>query len=310
MTDGRSTDGPAVAAPRDDEVDAELAPAKVNLALHVTGRRDDGYHLLDTLVVHGGAADRVAALRRPPAEIGAGEAATLSLAGPMATGLAAEADNLVLRAARLLAAEARRLGRAVAPVVLRLEKHLPIASGVGGGSSDAAATLRLLDRLWGLGLGRARLAELALPLGADVPMCVWGEPLRARGVGETIERLAPLPPFRLVLANPGVPVSTPSVFRALTRRDNPPLPDMPPRFADLDALVAWLAATRNDLEAAAISLAPEIATVLGRLRATPGCRLARMSGSGATCWGLFATTAAADFDAASTGWWTARSIVA
>ncbi len=288
MTDPRRSSGLAVAVPRDDEIDAALAPAKVNLALHVTGRRDDGYHLLDTLVAHGGGADRVAALRAPPAAIGAGEAAALTIEGPQATGLTADGDNLVLRAARLLAAEARRLGRAVAPVALRLDKHLPIASGVGGGSSDAAATLRLLDRFWDLGLGHARLAELALPLGADVPMCVWGEPLRARGIGEAIERLAPLPPFRLVLANPGVPVSTPAVFRALTRRDNPPLPDLPERFADLDALVAWLGATRNDLQDAAITIAPAITDTLTTLRATPGCLFARMSGSGATCFGIFA----------------------
>jgi len=270
-------------------VDAEIAPAKINLALHVTGRRADGYHLLDTLVTHGGSADRVS-VRRLDAVVPAGEPLpiTLAIEGPAAAGLAATADNLVLRAARLLEAEARRLGRAVFPVALTLEKHLPIASGIGGGSSDAAATLRLLDRVWGLGLGRARLAEISLPLGADLPMCVWGEPLRARGIGEAIEILPPLPPFRLMLANPGAAVSTPAVFRALTVRDNPPMPEVPERFADVHALVDWLGGTRNDLEAAAIGVAPEIAETLEWLRAQPGCLLARMSGSGATCFALCA----------------------
>ncbi|NLH83549.1 MAG: 4-(cytidine 5'-diphospho)-2-C-methyl-D-erythritol kinase [Phyllobacteriaceae bacterium] len=268
-------------------LDREAAPAKINLALHVTGRRADGYHLLDTLVVHGGAADEVVVRTAGPGDPSPETPATLALDGPFAAGLAAEPDNLVLRAARLVAAEARRLDRPTPAVALTLVKHLPIASGVGGGSSDAAATLRLLDRLWGLDLGRARLAELALPLGADVPMCVWGEPLRARGVGEVIEILPALPPFRLVLANPGVPVSTPAVFRALTRRDNSPLPEMPDRFADLDALVGWLGSTRNDLQDAAIAVAPAIADTLAEMRARPGCRFARMSGSGATCFGIF-----------------------
>ncbi len=269
-------------------VDAEIAPAKINLALHVTGRRADGYHLLDTLVTHGGSADRVS-VRRLDAVAPAGEPLpiTLAIVAPAAAELEADADNLVLRAARLLDVEARRLGRAIFPVALTLEKHLPIASGIGGGSSDAAATLRLLDRVWGLDLGRARLAELSLPLGADLPMCVWGEPLRARGIGEAIEILPPLPRFRLVLANPGVAVATPAVFRALTTRDNPPMPEVPERFADVAALVDWLAATRNDLEAAAITVAPAIAETLAEMRSRPGCLLARMSGSGATCFGVF-----------------------
>jgi 4-diphosphocytidyl-2-C-methyl-D-erythritol kinase len=273
-----------VTAPAAAPIVVEAAPAKVNLALHVTGRRPDGYHLLDTLVVHGGWSDTVSATRATRD----GASVSLTIDGPHAAGLSAGGDNLVLRAARLLAEEAARLGRSVFPVDLRLEKHLPIASGVGGGSSDAAATLRLLDRLWGLDLGREGLAALALPLGADVPMCVRGEPLRARGIGEEIETLASLPPFRLELANPGVPVSTPAVFRALASRENPPLPPLPDRFADVHALVAWLGATRNDLEAAAIAIAPPIADTLAAMRARPGCLFARMSGSGATCFGIFA----------------------
>lgn len=292
--------------------ETEVAPAKINLALHVTGRRDDGYHRLDTLVVHGAAADVVAAVGAAAPGGGAGPAAiALAVGGPCAGGLDAGPDNLVLRAARLLEGEARRLGRPVFDVALRLDKHLPIASGIGGGSSDAAATLRLLDRLWRLDLGRGRLAELARPLGADVPMCVWGEPLRARGIGEAIEPVAPLPRFALVLANPGVAVATPDVFRRLERRDNPPLPPLPARFDDLDALVAWLAGTRNDLQAAAEAAVPAVAEVIAALAARPGCRLARMSGSGATCFGVFADLAAARAAAAAlpAGWWTAAGML-
>ncbi len=277
---------PAAAPEREGSapIAVEAAPAKVNLALHVTGRRADGYHLLDTLVVHGGWSDTVSATRATRD----GAIASLTIDGPHAAGLSAGDDNLVLRAARLLAEEAARLGRPIFPVDLRLEKHLPVASGVGGGSSDAAATLRLLDRLWGLDLGRERLAALSLPLGADLPMCVIGAPLRARGIGDEIAPIASLPPFRLELANPGVPVSTPAVFKTLGCRENPSLPPLPDRFADVTALVAWLAATRNDLEGAAITIAPAIAETLAEMRARPGCLFARMSGSGATCFGIFA----------------------
>lgn len=286
--------------------DVETAPAKVNLALHVTGRRDDGYHLLDTLVMHGGAADRVAVRAGAGAAASRAPRVSLTIDGPFAEGLEVDDGNLVIKAARLLADEAARLGRPVFDVALTLEKNLPVASGVGGGSSDAAATLRLLDRVWGLGLGRARLAELSLPLGADVPMCVWGEPLRARGIGEAIDRLPPLPPFRLVLVNPGVPIATPAVFRALTSRENPPLPPLPAAFADVEALVERLRETRNDLQAAAISVAPVIGDVLGWLEAQPGCLLARMSGSGATCFAIFRAGAPAPVLSHST-WWVSSS---
>jgi 4-diphosphocytidyl-2-C-methyl-D-erythritol kinase len=286
-------------------IDRETAPAKINLALHVIGRRDDGYHLLDTLVVHGIAADIVTATPSTGPE---GPIATLAIDGPFAGSLGATPDNLVLRAAELLAAEARRLGQTPFPVSLRLTKHLPIASGIGGGSSDAAATLRLLNRVWGLGLATEQLAAIALPLGADLPMCVHGRPLRARGIGEAIEPIGAMPSPAMVLVNPGVAVSTPAVFRALTHRDNPPLPALPPRFADTEVLFAWLAATRNDLEAPAIAVAPVIAEVLSALSADPGCRLARMSGSGATCFAIFAdepTAEAAADRLAARGWWTA-----
>lgn len=292
--------------------DVELAPAKVNLALHVTGRRADGYHLLDSLVIHGGAADRVFA-RTVDRDASGPDGSTdrvprisLDIEGPFADGLAGDGDNLVIAAARLLGSEALRLGRSVADVSLRLEKGLPIASGIGGGSSDAAATLRLLDRVWGLGLGRRRLAEISLPLGADVPMCVWGEPLRARGIGEEITSLPAFPSFGLVLVNPGVPVSTPAVFRALESRHNPPMPATIDRFLTVDALVAWLRGTRNDLQPSAVTVAPVIGDVLAWLEAQPGCLLARMSGSGATCFGLFEDVSPS-IGAAPTGWWVGTS---
>ncbi len=206
----------------------------------------------------------------------------------------------MIRAAALL----QPRGRGAA---LRLIKRLPVAAGIGGGSADAAAALRLVARLWSVPLP-ARDAVLAL--GADVPVCLAGQPARMTGIGE---RLAPLrlPPFWMVLVNPGLPVPTGAVFAGLDRADNPPLPDPPP-FADAAALFAWLAATRNDLEAPARALAPCLTTVLAALAAQPGCALARMSGSGATCFGLFAAeaparTAAEAIARSEPAWWVAAS---
>lgn len=275
----------------------ETARAKVNLALHVVGRRADGYHLLDTVAVFPDLGDTVAA--EPARTIG------LAIEGPGAAALAEAApeDNLVLRAARALAAAVPGAGLAS----LTLTKVLPVAAGLGGGSADAAAALRALCRLAGLDPLSASIAALAAGLGADVPMCLVSAPLRARGIGERIDPLPPLPPLGIVLANPGVPVATPAVFRALAARENPPLPDL---VAPVDAagLLGWLAATRNDLEAPAIGLAPAVATVLGALRQAPGCRFARMSGSGATCFALTDDRAAADrlaaaLRAAHPAWW-------
>ena len=271
---------------------AEFAPAKVNLALHVTGRRADGYHLLDSLVVFPRVGDRVSAA--PSATL------TLTVDGPFAAGLAA-GDNLVLRAARLIGP-----GRGAA---LRLEKALPVASGIGGGSADAAAALRLLARVWRLPLPAT--APL-LGLGADLPACVAGAACRMRGIGERLDPVA-LPRFWLVLANPGVPVATGAVFAALAGRVGPPLA-APPAVADARALAGWLAAQHNDLEAPASALAPPIAVALAALAAQPGCALARMSGSGATCFGLFADAASAEtaraaLHRAHPAWWVAAAPV-
>lgn len=270
----------------------EAAPAKVNLFLHVTGRRDDGYHTLDSLAVFGPAADE---LRGAPAG-----ALSLALAGPFGGALAAEPDNLVLRAARALA----EAGGVPPRAALTLVKRLPVASGIGGGSADAAAALRLLDRAWGLALSEARLREIALGLGADVPVCVASRPARMGGIGEAVSAAPRLPPCGLLLANPGVALATPSVFRARTGPFTPPAA-LPDSWPDAAAMACDLAALRNDLEPPAIALCPPVAEVLAALRGLPGCLLARMSGSGATCFALFADAEAARAGAAAlpAAWW-------
>jgi len=270
-----------------------FAPAKINLALHIVGRRADGFHFLDSLVVFAAVGD---SLRADPAET-----LSLTLQGRFGAALAAEADNLVLRAARLLAAEAG----VPAQVRMVLRKELPVASGIGGGSADAAAALRLLSRLWRLDLPEADMAALALRLGADVPVCLASRPARMGGVGEALAPLPDLPYCGLVLVNPGVAVATQAVFRARTGEFSPPL-GLPPGWPDAAALAATLAGMGNDLQAPAVALAPAIAEALAVLSALPGCLLARMSGSGATCFGLFADPARAEAAAAGLarpGWW-------
>ncbi len=271
---------------------SEPAPAKVNLSLLVTGRRADGYHLLDSLVVFGPATDTVHARLAP--------GLTLAVEGPFAAGLGPEPDNLVLRAARALAAEVKRpVGAA-----LVLEKHLPVASGIGGGSADAAATLRVLCRLWDVRLDERTLAGIALGLGADVPVCLGSRPARMTGVGEVLAAVAPLPRCGLLLANPGVAVATADVFRARQAGFSASVP-LPKAWPDAATLARTLRALGNDLEAPALAVAPAIAPVLAALRDLPGCLLARMSGSGATCFGLFADPGQAEAGAAllPPGWW-------
>ncbi len=247
---------------------AELAPAKVNLTLHVTGQRADGYHLLDSLVVFTELGDTVSA--RP------GRGLSLSIKGPEAAGLSAGPDNLVWRAARLTGAE---------DVALLLTKRLPRASGIGGGSSDAAAALRLIARMTGAVLPDP---SATLALGADVPVCLAPGPQRLQGVGEVVTPLPACPELWLVLVNPRIEVATPQVFAKLAHRDNPPMPDALPHWPDAVALCDWLAEQRNDLQAPACAMVPEIGRVIDALAGTTGCALARMSGSGATCFGLYA----------------------
>jgi 4-diphosphocytidyl-2-C-methyl-D-erythritol kinase len=273
---------------------SEFAPAKINLHLHVVGRRDDGYHLLDSLVVFAGVGDRL--------EASAADALSLSVTGPFAAALDTEGDNLVLRAAQALASRAGCPGLAR----LVLEKNLPVASGIGGGSADAAATLRLLCRLWRIELSAEDLAQLARDLGADVKVCLVGRPALMSGIGEVLVPAPSLPTAGLVLVNPGVAVPTPSVFRARSSGFSAQASFPSGGWQDVQALVADLAATRNDLERPARMLAPAIGIVLDALAATPGCRLARMSGSGATCFGLFDTPEAAYLAAGGIvrdGWW-------
>jgi 4-diphosphocytidyl-2-C-methyl-D-erythritol kinase len=282
---------------------ARRARAKVNLDLLVIGRRADGYHELDSLVVFAGAHDLLTA---EPAD-----ALTLVVEGPQAASVPADDGNLVLAAARSLARAAGVPPRAA----LRLVKRLPVAAGLGGGSADAAATLQALDRLWGLGLGEPALREIGLLLGADVPVCLGGRPARLRGIGERLDPLPDLPDLPLLLVNPGVPVATASVFRAL-RLDRAAAPRGPmPPSPSLGAVAAWLAAGRNDLEAPALAIAPAIGEALALLRALPGCLVARMSGSGASCWALFGTAgelarAEARLAASRGGWWRWAGLVA
>jgi 4-diphosphocytidyl-2-C-methyl-D-erythritol kinase len=245
-----------------------FAPAKVNLTLHVTGVRGDGYHLLDSLVAFAGVGDTIVVRRD--------QVLSLEIDGPMAAGLDAGNDNLVLRAARFLGDE----GAAV-----RLTKILPVASGIGGGSSDAAATLRALAQLWQRDLPASALTAV---LGADVPVCLEARSRRMGGVGDQLSEVPRLPPVWLVLVNPGVAVPTADVFRALANKDGSPMPGTLPPWRDAEEFAEFLKSQRNDLEPAARTIAPAIGDVLEALRAADGCLIARMSGSGATCFGLFA----------------------
>ncbi len=281
-----------------------FAPAKINLYLHILGRRADGYHLLDSLVAFADIGDCVTAAPAP--------SLSLALGGPEAGGIAALGeDNLVMRAARLLAAASRPKapGAAQFGAALYLDKVLPAASGIGGGSSDAAATLRALDLMWHRPLGPDALARLALQLGADTPACLAARPVWVGGIGERIEDAAGLPPAGIVLANPRRTLPTADVFRArrgafsATGRFDP----MP---ADAAGLAMVLEDRRSDLTGAALGLLPDIAPVLARLARLPGALLARMSGSGATCFALFsdratALAAGALISRAEPAWWSA-----
>ena len=283
----------------------EHAPAKVNLTLAVLGRRADGYHLLDSLVVFAGAGDRLT--------LAPGRMLALKVRGDTAASAGSIESNLVLKAAMALAAEipSLKVGR------FTLEKRLPVAAGLGGGSSDAAAALRLLARANRLKLDDERLLKVARGVGADVPVCVDPRPRRMRGVGEILSAPLAIPKLAAVLVNPGVAVPTRDVFAILRlkpgekRKRAKRAPALP---RDRDGLIEFLAGESNDLEPAAIELQPVIARVLAVLRQQPGCGLARMSGSGATCFGLFASSRAAaaaarSISAAQPRWWVKATVV-
>lgn len=279
----------------------EAAPAKVNLNLHVTGRRDDGYHLLDSIVVFTDIGDTV---RVRPAD-----ALSLDIDGPFAAGLTTGHDNLVVRAAHLL----KSTFGVDAGAEISLRKNLPVASGIGGGSADAAATLRALCRLWDIDASDPGVRELALSLGADVPVCLAGRPARMRGIGEDLNAIPPLPRLGIVLVNPGVGVATPAVFKARRAPFSKPFV-WPAETGEQHALVHAVARSRNDLEAPASELAPVIDTVLEALRDPEGVLVARMSGSGATCFALTedaetALSVASAVRNAHPDWWAAGGSV-
>ncbi|PSC04680.1 4-(cytidine 5'-diphospho)-2-C-methyl-D-erythritol kinase [Alsobacter soli] len=290
---------------------SEKAPAKVNLALHVLGRRADGYHSLSSLVAFAGAADLLAFA--PDPEL------SLTVAGPTARAAGPAEDNLILRAARNLAAcrPGVKLGS------FSLTKRLPVAAGIGGGSSDAAAALRLLARANDIPPDHPALVEAARLTGADVPVCLRPQMRMMEGAGEVVGPPLGLPPLFAVLVNPRVPVETPSIFRELglerggefTIQGEPARPVIPPGGSGTRAdLVAALASLRNDLERPAIAVAPVIAEVLAALRGTADCALARMSGSGATCFGLYpdchaAARAAHALRAKQPDWWISATLL-
>lgn len=271
------------------------APAKINLFLHVTGRRPDGYHELESLVAFAEVHDRI--------DVRGGEGLTLEIEGPFSAALDAGGENLAIAAARTLAAEA-----GIRPDArIRLHKALPVAAGIGGGSADAAATLGALCALWNLSIPTRRLHALALALGADVPVCLSGQPAIVRGIGERIAPAPALPQASTVLVNPAVPLPTAGVFAAREGPFSAPASfDTAP--ADAAGLAEALGDTRNDLAPPARRLCPEIDAVLDAIRSAPSCLMARLSGSGPTCFGLFpteeaASAAAGRIAADRPGWW-------
>ena len=281
----------------------EDARAKVNLALHVTGRREDGYHLLDSLVVFPKIGDRLSALPD--------KRHSLKLTGAFAAELCNETGtNLVTRAVDTIE---KVVGKPLPPLALTLEKNLPLASGIGGGSADAAATLRLAMKVLKLNLPEWQLHDLALSLGADVPVCLVQQSVRMQGIGDRLSNLPPLPEFGLILVNPKITVSTPVIFNSLKNRKNPALPPIPNQFGSIGAFVKYLNATRNDLQAAAETLCPAISHVLQTIAGNPQCLLARMSGSGATCFGIcesgLESAIAAQIKTGNPHWWVACSKV-
>jgi 4-diphosphocytidyl-2-C-methyl-D-erythritol kinase len=281
----------------------EFAPAKVNLYLHVGARRGDGYHPLHSLMVFADLGDEV---RLEPAA-----AMELAMAGPFAGELQGPGDNLVIRAR-----DAFLAGRPAAPFRLVLDKRLPVAAGLGGGSSDAAATLRLLARE--LELDGAPLAELAARLGSDTPACLAARPVLASGRGEILIDPPSLPDLPAVLVNPGVGLSTGAVFDAYDEAPDArggAAPRWPSSVRTPAEAGAFLAGCRNDLQAPAARLQPAIAQVLDALAVQAGCLLARMSGSGATCFGLWpdadaARAAAERLRRREPRWWVAQTTLA
>ncbi|MCF6320526.1 MAG: 4-(cytidine 5'-diphospho)-2-C-methyl-D-erythritol kinase [Rhizobiaceae bacterium] len=281
-----------------------LASAKINLALHVTAQREDGYHLLDTLVCFARAGDRIKISPAP----GASRLVNLQITGQFARGLTGQQNNLITRAANAMAIELEKSGFPCPPVTIELEKNLPLASGIGGGSSDAATTLVLLADLWGAN-NSLNLSAIAQSLGADVPMCLDHNPKRARGIGEQISPFNLTCAVPILLVNPGIATPTPKIFAALENKQQPAIVLEENKNIDsVSQLAEILKPMRNDLQKPAISLVPQITGVLELIQNQPGCLLPRMSGSGATCYGIFesefsATKAMTQIKEAHSDWW-------
>ncbi|PUB15586.1 4-(cytidine 5'-diphospho)-2-C-methyl-D-erythritol kinase [Yoonia sediminilitoris] len=277
------------------------APAKINLTLHITGQRDDGYHLLDSLVVFANVADQLTARRGP--------AFDLTVSGPFAQGVPTDDSNLIMRAARMLA-QVRNVRDGAA---ITLEKNLPHAAGIGSGSADAAATVKLLADLWGVPTLAPSTPEI-VALGADVPVCMRSPaPARMSGIGDLLGPLPALPSCALVLVRPPVDVPTGAIFKALTNRTGTAMDPLPSDL-NLDAMIDWLQAQRNDLAAPAIKIAPDIGKAIAKLNAMPAVRYAGMSGSGATCFGIVkdmgtARQVARTMQLSHMGWWVAPAEV-
>jgi 4-diphosphocytidyl-2-C-methyl-D-erythritol kinase len=271
------------------------APAKLNLFLNITGRREDGYHLLDSLFVFCSLVDTISI--RPSQTL------SISLSGPFAEGLESGTDNIAMKAAELLRREASiTLGARIT-----LEKHIPVAAGLGGGSADAAAVLRGLNAFWGIGWPLDRLQVLGAQLGADIPACLPSHPVIARGIGDQLSPAPGMPNCGILLVNPRVAVPTPAVFKAfkamnpvIAARAFAPLPE---RFQSLGDMVGIIRHRGNDLLPAAVSVAPVVADVLQVLGGLPGARYAGLSGSGATCFALFDTQTEAHNAVVPTEWW-------
>lgn len=277
------------------------APAKVNLTLHVTGQRDDGYHLLDSLVVFAGVADKLGATIAPDMR--------LQVGGPFATGVPVDDSNLVMRAAKVLQqARGVTLGAA-----LNLEKNLPHAAGIGSGSSDAAIALTMLAELWGVPPMPPDAPEV-LALGADLPVCLRApHPMRMSGIGDVLSPVAPLPRCALVLVRPPVALPTKDVFKALKDKTGSAMEPLP-KGLDFDGFAAWLARQRNDLLAPGSMIAPDVAEAIDKLSSQPDVAFAGMSGSGATCYGLVpdmgtAGRVAKAIQIAHMNWWVAPAVV-
>jgi 4-diphosphocytidyl-2-C-methyl-D-erythritol kinase len=284
---------------------ARLAPAKVNLFLHVGPLGPDGFHPLSSLVVFADVGDRVT--------VSPADRLSLAVTGPFAAVLQGEGDNLVLRAARALGSAA---GIGDPQLQITLDKHLPVAAGLGGGSSDAGAVLKLIRDGLTLPFDDPALAEIAASLGADGPMCLYARAAWAEGRGDVLEFETGLPALPALLVNPGVPSSTAAVYRAYDA--GPPTgadrPAPPPPARDLATIIDWLAEQRNDLQTPAVALAPAIGEVLAATAALPGARLTRMSGSGATVFALFDSVRAAEsagraLSALRPDWWIRATVL-